>query len=79
MPLELDGVVPGHSSAVLEAQDLLQWQVPLQGPECGLRALGWNPKTPVEPGQELLQYGPGLFNSGSSSQSQFRDQPVLEG
>ena len=35
VPLKLHGVVPGHSPAVLEAQDLLQGQVPLQGPELG--------------------------------------------
>ena len=62
-----------------KAQDLLQGQVPLQGPECRLGALGWNPKTPVESGQELLQHGPGLFKGGCSREPEFRDQLVLEG
>ena len=50
-----------------------------QRPECRLGALGRNPKTPVEPGQELLQHGLGLFNGGCSCKPEFRDQPVLEG
>ena len=41
--------------------------------------LGRNSKTPVEPGQELLQHGPGLLKGGCSREPQFRDQPVLEG
>ena len=60
VPPVLHGVVPGHSPAVLEAQDLLEAQVRLQGPESRLRTLGRNPKTPVESGQDLLQNGPGL-------------------
>ena len=64
---------------MLETQDLLQAQLWTHGPECGLGALGWNPKTPVESGQELLQDGLGLFNSGCSCEPKLRDQPVLEG
>ena len=79
VPLVLPGVVPGYSPAVLEAQDLFRGQVHLQGPECGLGTLGRNSKTPVEPGEELLQYGPGLLKGGCSREPQFRDQPVLEG
>ena len=44
-----------------------------------LGTLGRNSKTPVEPGQELLQHGPGLLKCGCSREPQFRDQPVLEG
>ena len=62
----LHGVVPRHSPAVLETQDLLHGQISLQGPECRLGAPGRDPKTPVEPGQELLQHGLGLFNGGCS-------------
>ena len=79
MPLVLHGVGPDHSPAVLEAQDLLQGQIRSQGAECSIRTPGRNSKTPVESGQELLQHGLDLFNSGCSSEPEFRDQPVLEG
>ena len=78
-PLELDGVVPCHSSAVLEAQDLLQVQVRLQGPESRLGTLGWDLEAPVESRQELREHGPGLSHGGRSRQPEFRDQPVMEG
>ena len=77
--LELDGVVPGHPPAVLEAQDLLQAKVRLRGPESGLGTLGWDLETPVESRQELPEYGPGLFHGGCPSQPEFGDEPVLEG
>ena len=38
VPLEPHRVVPGHSPAVLEAQDLLPGTVP--GPEAGMQAQG---------------------------------------
>ena len=41
--------------------------------------MGGNLETPVEPGQEPLQYGLGLLHGGRSRQPEFRDQPVLEG
>ena len=78
-PLKLHRVVPAHSSAVLEAPDLLQAWIRRQGLERGLRALGGNLETPVESRQELFQYGLGLFNGGGSGQPEFRDQPTLEG
>ena len=64
---------------MLETQDVPQARLRTHGPECRLGALGRNPKTPVEPGQELLQHGLGLFNGGCSCKPEFRDQPVLEG
>ena len=79
VPLELHGVVPGHFPFVFEAQDLAQAQIRRQGSECRIRALGGNLETPVVSGQELFQYGLGLFNRGCSGQPEFRDQPVLEG
>ena len=71
--LELHGVVPGHSPFVFEAQDLAQVQIRRQGSECRIRTLGGNLEPPVEPGQELLQHGLGLFNRGCSGQPEFRD------
>lgn len=44
-----------------------------------IRALGGNPETPAEPGQELLQYAVSLLHGGCSGQPEFRDQPVLQG
>ena len=76
MPLVLHGVVPGHSPAVLEAPDLLQGQVRSQGAECSIRTPGRNSKTPVESGQELLQHGLGLFNSGCSSEPEFTSKAL---
>ena len=79
VPVELHGVVPGYPSTVLETQDLLQAKVRTRRLECGLGALGRNPKTPVESGQELLQHGLGLLKGGCFCEPEFRDQPVLEG
>ena len=62
--MELHGVIPGHFPFVLEAQDLAQVQIRRQGSESRIRTLGGNLETPVEPGQELLQYSLGLFNNG---------------
>ena len=33
----------------------------------------------IEPGQEVLQHGRGLVDGPGASQTQFGDQPVLEG
>ena len=78
VPLELHGVVSGHATPALEAQDLPQVLTRLQGPEGRLQAFGRNAKAPVEPGQELLQHSPGLCSGGCSREPQFRGQPVLE-
>ena len=79
VPLKLHRVVLGHSPAVLQAPDLFQAQLSCQRSERGLRAVGGNLETPVEPRQELFQYGLGLFNGGGSGQPWFCDQPILEG
>ena len=68
VPLELHRVVPGHSPFVFDAQDLAQVQIRRQGSKSRIRALGGNLETPVEPRQELFQYGLGLFNGGGSDQ-----------
>ena len=79
MALELHGVVPGHSSAVFEAQDLLQVQIRRQGSECRIRARGGNSETLVVSRQgQLLQYSLRLLHGGCSGQPEFRDEPVLE-
>ncbi len=78
VPLELHGVVPGHSPFVFEAQDLAQVQIRRQGSESRIRALGGNLETPVVSRQELLQYSLGLLHGDCSGQPEFRDQPVLE-
>ena len=78
--LELDGVVPGHPPAVLEAQDLLQANVRLQRLESRLGTLGRHLEMPVESRQELPEHYSGLFHGGCPSlQPEFGDQPVLEG
>ena len=81
VPLELHRVVPGHSSLrCLKHRTCPRRRSGGKGfSECRIRTLGGNLETPVEPGQELLQYGLGLFNRGCSGQPEFRDQPVLEG
>ena len=63
--LEPDGVVSRHPPAVLEAQDLLPLKIRMQVLESRRRTLGWLLETPVEPGQELPEGGPGLFPWGS--------------
>ena len=80
VPLELHGVVPGHSPFVFETQDLAQAQIRRQGSECRIRALGGNLETPVVSRQELFQHGPSPCSIVvASGQPEFRDQPVLEG
>ncbi len=79
VPLELHGVVPGHSPFVFEAQDLTQVEIRTQRPECGFSTLGGNLETPVVSRQELLQYSLRLLHGGCSGEPPFRDQPVLEG
>ncbi len=78
VPAELHGVVSGHATAVLEAQELPQALTGIQWTEGRLRAFGRNVKAPVEPGQELLQDSLGLLKGGRSCQPEFGDQPVLE-
>ena len=73
--MEPHGVVSGHATPVLEAQDLPQALTRLQGPEGRLRAFVRNAKAPVEPGQELFQDGLGLLRGGRARQPEFRDQP----
>ena len=77
--LEPHRVVPGHFPAALEAQDLFQAQLRIQGPECRLRVLRWNTEAPVEPWQELLQHAVGFPEAARPSQPEFSYQPVLEG
>ena len=79
MPLEVHGVVTGHSPFVFEAQDLFQAQLRVQRPECRLRVLRRDLEAPVEPGQELLQHAVGRHDAACPCQPEFRDQPVLKG
>ena len=72
-------VVPGHPPFALAAQDLVQAQRPVQRPECQLRVLRRNLKTPVEPRQELLQHGVGCSDAAGTSQAKFSYQPILKG
>ena len=44
-----------------------------------MRTLGGNLETPIEAGQELLEYSLRLLHGGCSRQPEFRDQPVLKG
>ena len=78
MQLESHRVVLGHLSAVLEAQDLFQTQLRVQGPECRLRVLRWNTETPVESRQELLQHAVGFLDTARPCQPQFGYEAVLE-
>ena len=71
MQLESHRVVPGNFSAVLEAQDLFQTLLRVQGPECRLRVLRWNTETPVESRQELLQHAVGFPDAARPCQPKF--------
>ena len=62
----------------LEAQDLFQTQLRVQGPECRLRVLRWNTETPVESRQELLQHAVGFLDTARPCQPQFGYEAVLE-
>ena len=77
--LEPHRVVPGHSPAVLEAQDLFQAQLRVQRPECRLGVLRGNPESLVEPWQELLQHPVGFPDAARPGQTEFSYQPILEG
>ena len=79
MQLELHRIVPGHLPAVFEAQYLLQGQFRVQRPVRGLGALRGNPETPVVPRQKLLQHAVGFADAAGARQTQFCNQPVLEG
>ena len=59
MHLESHHVVPGHLSAVFEAQNLVQAQLQVERPECGFSALCRYDEATVEPRQELLQHAVG--------------------
>ena len=79
VPLELHGVVPGHSPFVFEAQDLAQAQIRRQGSESRIRVVRRDLEAPVESRQELLQHAVGCPDAARPGQPEFRDQPVLEG
>ena len=63
---------------MLEAQDLFQAQLRVQGPECRLRVLRWDTETPVESRQELLQHAVGFPDAARPCQPQFGYEAVLE-
>ena len=78
MQLEPHRVVPGHSPAVHETQDLFQAQFRVERPERRLRVLRGNPEALVEPWQELLQHAVGFPDAAGACQPEFSYQPVLE-
>ena len=55
VPVVLHGVVPPHSPAVLETQDMPQARLRTHGPECRLGTLGRTPKRRLKRGRNCCK------------------------
>ena len=77
--VEADGVVVGHSAAVLEAQYRIEGEVGRELAVGGVELSRDDCELPVEACQEVGEHPVGLLDSSGSGEAQLRDQPVLKG
>ena len=77
--VEADGVVVGHSAAVLEAQYRIEGEVGRELAVGGVELSRDDCELPVEAWQEVGEHPVGLLDSSGSGEAQLRDQPVLKG
>jgi hypothetical protein len=76
---KLDGIVSRYHPFILETEDLLRLEGDGPGTIGQLLLLGGNSKALIEARQIVLKEGIGLFLVTSPCQTQFYNEPILQG